>query len=330
MLEKDRQHFILLPLKSVYLKLGTKCNLYCKYCHQSKKDIEVNQDVFKYLSLLPNLEEVRLGGGEPLLYKDIIDKLKLSVSSNIKISMVSNGTLLTDNIIEWLNANDIHYGLSYDGNNNFRGVIPNFYKLSKVETFNGISTVITSKFNYDEFYSDIKEVMVISNKNLLSYPNFIHQTKNSPNYDLVDNNSVNTYISFICNELALEYKMYKDGMELNILPFLKRYIDYLTRNISYKNVKGVRCCNENHIHLLMNGNFSLCSYDGIIVGDIYSGVDWDKVNSYIPNKCKECKYWYVCRNHCIANITDNECKIFKRIYSFFKDMVGDDFAEQGI
>ena len=87
--------------------------------------------------------------------------------------------------------------------------------------------------------------------------------------------------------------------------------------IRKRNIRGVRCCNENKVSLAINGDFLLCPYDDIVVGNIYEGIDWDKVESYIPERCKNCPLWESCMNTCIANITENECYISKVLHKHF-------------
>ena len=63
-------------LKRVYLKLGTACNLHCKYCHAEHKDIKFNPDILPVLKDF-NLTRITFGGGEPLLnsqyIKDVLE-----------------------------------------------------------------------------------------------------------------------------------------------------------------------------------------------------------------------------------------------------------------
>lgn len=63
----------------------------------------------------------------------------------------------------------------------------------------------------------------------------------------------------------------------------------------------------------------LCAYGHHFVGDIYSGLDLEKVASYMPDRCKHCQLWRRCKNTCIANITENECKISKAMYRYFEE-----------
>ena len=147
------------------------------------------------------------------------------------------------------------------------------------------------------------------NKSGIFWFNFPHQTKINPN-------------SEITKELAKKYCILIGRfLELN---FLYNTINdsvlsiIFNKYIRKKNIKGVRCFSENKISLAINGDFLLCPYDDeCIVGNIYTGIDWDKVESYIPPHCKECEIWQSCMNSCIMNITDNECYISKVIYKHF-------------
>ena len=318
----------------VYLKLGSRCNLKCKYCHQKKRDYKVNEDVLEFLKGTNTLEHISIGGGEPLLYKNtiqlIVDSVK-EMNNKITISFVSNGTCLTDDNIKWINDNKIAYGISYDGEDNLRGFTPDFSRVRLIENFTGVSTVVSAKFNYGDFYDDLKKAIDISGKNLLSLPNFIHQTKESENVDLVDKETVEKYICFVCKEMEYEYSLYKKGdAGFYSLPFIKLFTQTLNIIKTIPDNDGFKCCNKSMVHLTMEGDFMLCAYGDIKVGNIYKGIDWNLVNLYKPERCKKCDLWSVCRNTCIANITDNECMIFKSIYGYYKKLVGEEFAKQNI
>lgn len=81
------------------------CNLNCKGCSHfsslAKKDDclsyeEIKRDVIRLKELIPNILQIRILGGEPLLHRDLIRVLKCirEVYSRSEIRVVTNGLLL--------------------------------------------------------------------------------------------------------------------------------------------------------------------------------------------------------------------------------------------
>ena len=313
-------------IKRVIITFGTKCNLHCTYCHQTFKDISFNKDILQWLKELPSLSKIKFSGGEPLLYKKEIDSvLSCMKDRQIKYTMMTNGTLLNDNNIEWLNKRPIHIGISYDGNNNLRNAVIDFSKVKQLKKFSGIATVFTSHLSLKSYYDDITYIInkygfEDKYKTILSVPLFVHQTINKPNNNLIKDNTLNDYLMFIKLSLDNEFEICKNkNISPLDMPFIYAFHRAITKIKKIKSSWGVKCCNEYNIQLLANGDFMLCGYGTTKVGDIYSGIDTEKVESFIPEKCKQCSLWNICRNPCVLNVTDNECKIVKEVYPFFID-----------
>lgn len=61
-----------------------------------------------------NIEEFNIAGGEPLLYKGLIEIVKHIISKNCKCSIITNGSLMTP---EWIHKNAKYFstiGFSID------------------------------------------------------------------------------------------------------------------------------------------------------------------------------------------------------------------------
>ncbi|MBN2280442.1 MAG: 4Fe-4S cluster-binding domain-containing protein [Candidatus Marinimicrobia bacterium] len=108
------------------------CNLNCKYCYEKNIeredkgiDFSIAKDILnKYLNADDNYEFViiDLFGGEPFLNFPLIKKIHEYLLSrkwkkNFNFFIQTNGTLLTNEIKEWLlkNKNNVVLGLSFDG-----------------------------------------------------------------------------------------------------------------------------------------------------------------------------------------------------------------------
>lgn len=121
-------------VKAMCLNVVHDCNLKCKYCfadegeYRGKREIMTFDVAKKALDYLISQSgpryniEVDLFGGEPLMAFDMIKKLveyaktiEKDANKNIRFTMTTNGVLLNDEIIEYLNKNMKNIILSIDG-----------------------------------------------------------------------------------------------------------------------------------------------------------------------------------------------------------------------
>lgn len=304
--------------KTLVLKLGGQCNLNCKYCHCKRVSFEFNKDIFPYIER-EGFDTIVFSGGEPLLYWKYIKLTLETLGKEKTYKIVTNATLLTQEIVEYFNKYNVHVGISYDGDNKSRDFkyLPKFFLAKGLK--NKSLVTLFSNDNCDNIdllqyqTQRIKEKYSFS-KETSYWFNFVHQTK------LANNNKVTRELAKkYCQTLARE-------LELDFIKFFRRKYNIsdcgvliLTFNkwIRKSKDRGVKCCRESVIPMTIDGKFLLCPYDEQYVGDIYTGIDWNKVESYIPDRCKGCQLWESCMNTCIANITENECYISKVIYKHF-------------
>ena len=126
-------------IRRLYLLLGPACNMHCRHCFQEAtkdkgKDFSLKMDN-KVWSLLNHFVEYsmehpyRLGrrfreiifwGGEPLLHwnliKDVVCRVydKYKRLDNVVFEIVSNGVLLTDEMVDFFNKYNVYFVFSYD------------------------------------------------------------------------------------------------------------------------------------------------------------------------------------------------------------------------
>jgi len=109
---------------TVAVTLSEQCNLNCTYCgvdKLSKKKIDVDkflEEFFHKKSLFPNESfRIDLHGGEPLIQWDLIKKI-IDVTKNtpnVSYWMPTNGLLLTQEMVDYLNEAKVEVSLSFDG-----------------------------------------------------------------------------------------------------------------------------------------------------------------------------------------------------------------------
>lgn len=83
-----------------------KCSLNCKHCSVTKEDYK-NPEIEKYEPTLKDMKSsgvdtIYISGGEPLLWKDIFDFIKLVKENGIMATLGTNGTELNQRNVEKL------------------------------------------------------------------------------------------------------------------------------------------------------------------------------------------------------------------------------------
>lgn len=137
------RHFLNPAINTIFLILGTACNLHCRYCLQQFAPTEADdrgrcpddsqngcgksRPEAGPARILPFIRDVarnqetpltiQFYGGEPLLYFDTMRQIvdALESETTIAFSTITNGTLVTREIVEFFNAHDFSVAVSWDG-----------------------------------------------------------------------------------------------------------------------------------------------------------------------------------------------------------------------
>ena len=121
-------------LKSLCLHIAHDCNLRCGYCFAGTGDFggyrammskETAEKAVEFAiagSKMRHNLELDLFGGEPLMNPEVVKHVinyvrrrEFETGKNIKLTLTTNGTLLNDGIIQFLNDNRVMLVLSLDG-----------------------------------------------------------------------------------------------------------------------------------------------------------------------------------------------------------------------
>lgn len=119
-------------ITTLKIQLGLGCNYACEYCSQKfveRADSTSAKDIDAFMSKLEVLEfnetkglKIEMWGGEPLVYwktlKPLTEAILQKFSSWEKkpsFSIITNGSILTDTIIDWLITNNFAVAISHDG-----------------------------------------------------------------------------------------------------------------------------------------------------------------------------------------------------------------------
>lgn len=149
-------------MKRICIYLGDKCNFKCKYCMRNNENItnwnefdKLNDTVITALKTRTsgNCDSVIVTGGEPLIYFDKIVDIFSYVDKNVHKKIITNGSLMTQEIVDYCNKHQIEVNLSHDGPNTEytrgRDVLKDTHLCNLIKQIDvlTISCVITSKSN---------------------------------------------------------------------------------------------------------------------------------------------------------------------------------------
>lgn len=308
------------PPKRLILKLGTQCNLGCAHCHQIQKNYREHPKLLQWIKD-NKFERITFSGGEPLLYFNIIKKYMIELGKNITYRVVTNGTVIDDSMVDFFNNYNTVFAVSYDGEDSSRdSSLPIKWDTLKKLKQLGTSVVYSNpNKTFKEITDDIAKLgLPITDPELVKI-GFVHQTKDAPNI-MFTRKVAERYCDECLNQIEkalvlyeMHPKTYRRAFQTLINPWL-RYRDYLGSD-------SILCCNRYLFNAGLDGTLYLCPYGGIEVGSIETGVNWNKIKSYIPERCHKCSCRKTCGCSCVANITEHECYIHKKMFERITELL---------
>ncbi|KKQ18316.1 MAG: hypothetical protein US31_C0006G0047 [Berkelbacteria bacterium GW2011_GWA1_36_9] len=125
------------PHRKVLLQITERCNLHCAHCFISAVQEGAIMNLQDIKKIIPRLKEcntisITLTDGEPFTHPDIIPIIKLISDMNLKVSICTNATLISElQMQELATIGQIHVNVSLDGfrpesHGKFRGDIQSF------------------------------------------------------------------------------------------------------------------------------------------------------------------------------------------------------------
>lgn len=159
------------PLQRCELILTYKCNFNCPYCRgiklEDQKELSI-EEAFYIIDLWSehNLQNVRFSGGEPTLWKGLLELVEYSRSKKIKrIAVSTNGSANLEYYINLVNSGVNDFSISLDSccastgykmsgcKNTWTKVVSNIKELSKI-SYVSVGVVLTAT-NYNEINETI-------------------------------------------------------------------------------------------------------------------------------------------------------------------------------
>ena len=325
------------PIKAMCLNVAHDCNLRCSYCFASTGDFggerklmtaETGKKAIDYLLKYSgdrhNLE-MDFFGGEPLMAFDVVKEVvdyarskEKEYNKNFRFTITTNGMLLTDDKIDYINKEMYNVVLSLDGrkevndrmrfcvngSGSYDIILPKFQKMAKERGdgqyyIRGTFTKYNKDFSNDVLHFYEKGFEQISIEPVVTDPKLP--------YALTEEDLPEVYAEY--EKLAkIIIEKRKNGEFFNFFHFM---IDLEGGPCLYKRLSG---CGSGTEYLAVTpwGDFYPCHQfvgdENFLMGNVNEGITRPEIadefrccNVYTKEKCKKCFARFYCSGGCMAN-----------------------------
>lgn len=350
----------MISLNGIALNLTDACNLKCIYCFVKQNphymSLQVAKDAMDFAVKHSQSEKLKvlLFGGEPLLMWEqvivpLIDYAQKEKNYNCSFSITTNGTLLSQEKLDFMREHNIELLLSMDGNKEtqdhnrpFKNENKSSFDIlqTKIPLILNLFPLVTMRStfvsdNVNKIFDNIMFAKSMGFKHISSFPNELVDWSEDSS-DLLKQ-EIMKYMLYFINAYSKE-DLPEDFIRW--LPFydgLKQLEDIkkeILKKSDYKLI-GMKTCGLGLTNMAVNyegdifGCQELVSYGKennlYHIGNIYTGLDKDKhlslLNSYIdhelisedPEMCQNCIKKRICnKGYCHANSYLRFGKPFKK------------------
>ena len=335
------------PIKSMCLNVAHDCNLRCEYCFAAKGDFGTGRELMSLDTgknaidfLIQNSGtrhnlELDFFGGEPLMNFDVVKEIvkyarsiEKQYNKNFRFTITTNGLLLDDDKINFINEEMSNVVLSLDGRKEindklrvtpngkgcYNAIVENYKKLiSKRGNKDYYVRGTFTKHNLD-FTKDILHMYELGFKQLSIEP-----VVSDPNleYSIREEDLERVFQEYetLANEIISRKKK---GDCFNFFHFM---IDLDQGPCAIKRLRGCSCGNE-YVAVTPNGDIFPCHQfvgnSNFKMGNINnSNIDhkikktFSNANIYSKESCKNCWAKFFCSGGCNANNFQFEGNILK-------------------
>ena len=345
-------------IKALCLHVAHTCNLNCSYCFASQgkyqgdraiMSFEVGKRAFDFLiensGSRRNLE-VDFFGGEPLMNWDVVKQLVAYARSiekqhnkNFRFTLTTNGLLIDDEVIDFLNKEmsnvvlsldgrrDVHdlFRKDYAGNGSYDRIVPKFKKL--VEARGGKDYYVRGTFTHNnvDFTNDILHMADLGFTELSMEP--VVCAPSDP-CALTDEDMPKIFEQYE----ILAKEMIKRKKEGRPFTFYHYMLDLKNGPCIYKRITGCGSGTEYMAVTPWGELFPCHQFVGdskYSLGNIYDGVTNTEIqdgfrscNAYARPECSKCWARLYCSGGCAANsyhstgsingVYEYGCELFKK------------------
>lgn len=330
------------PIFSIFIMLGNECNLNCKYCIQHVMVNEmtphgINKDLVSYIKRIADRQnhplKIMFYGGEPLIWFEDIKKYAKELESYVNFAVITNGKLLDEEKIDFLNEFNIGAGVSYDGKNSkiTRGYDVLEDKYGLLLKINSLSfSGVISTYNYPKDWLDNLEDFAqdyVKKHNMFVGTNLdlLMNNNNLDNLNNFDMSKIRTQMIELCdiyyqNQISKKENVFSDT-------FIK---DLLNMSNNKPNIKNYGKCGNGITvqNIDADGDMYLCHNSRIKIGNLSTTreeMTKKCLDMYKPKlHCEKCNVLSYCGGGCMLSTQEDldsyYCELTKNMYEPVKEL----------
>ena len=349
-------------INTIFIMLGTGCNFNCRYCMQGtdlssakQLPITINEEIYSFIDDILDHQQNGLNlhffGGEPFVYWDNIKKITEHFENNDKInfSCITNGSLITQEMADFMNVHDFIVTVSWDGRSTLftRGKDVFSDKKQKDILFSlsrlGLSGVLTSSITPMQLMDDF-QTLDNEYRNIWDYHLHINMDEL---FDMGIKDKKLTQANYldIREDMKVMTESYLRNAENPVTDDVFNSMLYCRHNLIHDMVMTVRdfVTKENKIQQYPNhfsscgngisvlnidvaGNLYSCHNQFDKIGDIHTPyfvylnrlLNLDRTFDFYRDECSKCKVYPICRGGCklidIETRHETYCEMKKAVF----------------
>ena len=345
--EKFASMMVNSPVKSMCLNISHDCHLRCEYCFAAKGDFGTGRELMSLETAKRAIDflversanrhnlEVDFFGGEPLMNFDVVKQtveyarsIEKQHDKNFRFTITTNGLLLTDDKIDFINKEMANVVLSLDGRKeindklrvspngqgSFDVIVPKYQKLVKERGDKDYYVRGTFTKNNLDFTNDVIKMAELGFDQLSVEP-VVSDEKLDYSIKEADLPRVFEEYEVLAKEMI---KRKREGRCFNFFHFM---VDLDQGPCAIKRLRGCSCGNE-YIAVTPNGDIYPChqfvGHEQWRMGNVVKNTFSDEIknkfaknNIYTKEKCKNCWAKFFCSGGCNANSWQYEGSIAK-------------------
>ena len=328
-----------LSLKSAYVEITDKCNLFCRHCYNDSKYFNSNflkcsaiKKIYETFSD-KKINQISISGGEPLLHPEISKLFSYASNYKIKTQIVTNGVLLNHHIANIINNPYLTIQVSIDGIGKTHNLLRNseIFEIvdSNLSALNknidlSINTTL-NKYNLSELES-IVQYAIKKGAKIIAFSPLNMQGRSVKNNDIhITHNELKQAIEKI-SDLSIKYRE-----EINIKPIKINYSQCPFSMLQNADVSP-RIDVYGNVFLCSMFTNSMFSLGNIYKSDLLEIINGDRcktVTDFLYSfkrliECKSCMLTNICEKGCLAQYlndlpaySDDLCKFKKSDFFLF-------------
>ncbi|MCH5210940.1 MAG: thioether cross-link-forming SCIFF peptide maturase [Oscillospiraceae bacterium] len=324
-------------VKALCIHVAHDCNLRCKYCFadtgefhggRSLMSAEVGKKAIDFVISNSGARrniEIDYFGGEPLMNFDVVKEITEYAkeqgekhNKNFRFTITTNGILLDDEVMDYINQNMSNVVLSLDGtketndkvryrvdgSGSYDSIVPKFQKLAESRNQDNYYVRGTFTAYNTDFAKDVIHLADLGFKQTSVEPVVAPETED---YALKEEHIEAVLAEY--DKLAEEYaKRYDEGRGFNFFHFM---VDLDQGPCAIKRLSG---CGAGHEYLAVapNGDIYPCHQfvgnTDFLMGNVKDNTfnediknQFERSNVYTKPKCADCFSKFYCSGGCSAN-----------------------------